>query len=124
MRREGGREGGEDLSEGERGRSVRDEQKPAPSCSLAVEAQEHVSAAEPHPQPGLQDPSCTGTPDSQQVTHLGSTGTEGRKEGRREGVLKEGERGWIGKRRAERMMGNQGEDGDGRKCSLDVCLPV
>lgn len=52
-----GKEGG-GFSEGERGRgrSVRDEQKPAPSCRLAADAQEHVSAARRRPQPGLQDP--------------------------------------------------------------------
>lgn len=41
--------------------SVRDEQKPAPSCRLAVDAQEHVSATHPQPQSGLHDPLFTGT---------------------------------------------------------------
>lgn len=89
--KEGGREGGEDVSEGERkgerGRhTVREREgersvQLAPSCSLTVDAQEHVSATKPQPQSGLQDPQCTGTPGRQQVTHLGNTGTE---EGRRE----------------------------------------
>lgn len=49
----------------------------APSGSLAVEAREHVSTTEPWSQTGLQDPSCIGTPGSQQVTHLGSAGNGG-----------------------------------------------
>lgn len=40
----------------ERARSIRDEQEPAPSCRLVVDAQEHVSATHPKPQSGLRDP--------------------------------------------------------------------
>lgn len=38
--------------------------------------------------------------------------------------MKDRDGGRTGERRAERMMGRQAEDGDGRKCSLDVftCL--
>lgn len=107
-----GREGGEDFAVGEgrrnskRGRSVRDEQKPVPS-----DAQEHVSATEPQPQSGLQDPECT------EVIQLGTTGMEPGASG--EVGAEGGEGGWM-----QEVQSREDDGKTGRGNAVCMCLPV